>query len=311
MKVMMCCLQVHADVSRSQRGLGLGLSIVQQLVEAMGGAITASSVVGSGTTFTFSLPVYSPAAAAAAAAEGAEAAVLEEDELLGSAITAAAAAAVAGPNPAGRSSGVGAHSSAGGGTGQRRLLTDRQAVLAMGSAAVGASYSAAVASGGGGRRGSAPAVGAADMGSLASEFAGLVADFGGSQRSSSRPQTGHSSLMDVGGSPAGPGWDNMHYDAAAGDDDGWALQQPMTSPLAGRRSDVARVLADEQEAALAALPEMMLRAGGGGGMMSQHAPRPRSSIPATQFHSQAKGGRVQLLLVDDDTVNHQVRFLRT
>jgi hypothetical protein len=291
-------MQVHADVSRSQRGLGLGLSIVQQLVEAMGGAITASSTVGSGTTFTFSLPLYTPAAAAAAAAAAAPEGAIEEDELAASAITGAAGTATAGRSP-----GVGAASSAGGGTGQRRLLTDRQAVLAMGSAAVGASYSAAVASGGGGRRGSAPAVGAADMSSLAAEFAGLAAGFGGSQRSSSRPQTG-------GSSPAVPGWDNnMQEDAAAADEDqleGWALQQPLASPLAGRRSDVARVLADEQEAALAALPEMMMRAGGGAGVMSRAVPRPRSSIPATQFHSQARGGRVQLLVVDDDTVNHQV-----
>jgi hypothetical protein len=68
------------------------------------------------------------------------------------------------------------------------------------------------------------------------------------------------------------------------------------------------VSADEQEAALAALPEMMMRAGGGAGVMSWAVPRPRSSIPATQFHSQARGGRVQLLVVDDDTVNHQVRL---
>lgn len=41
---------------RATEGSGLGLSIVQQLVEAHGGTISASSVVGQGTTFRFTLP---------------------------------------------------------------------------------------------------------------------------------------------------------------------------------------------------------------------------------------------------------------
>ncbi len=37
-------------------GTGLGLAIVKELTEAMGGAVSAESVVGSGTTFTVRLP---------------------------------------------------------------------------------------------------------------------------------------------------------------------------------------------------------------------------------------------------------------
>ncbi len=38
-------------------GTGLGLAIARQVVEAHGGHITAESVVGEGSTFTFTLPV--------------------------------------------------------------------------------------------------------------------------------------------------------------------------------------------------------------------------------------------------------------
>jgi signal transduction histidine kinase len=41
---------------RSFRGLGLGLWIVRQIVEAMGGTIRVESVVGAGSTFTVELP---------------------------------------------------------------------------------------------------------------------------------------------------------------------------------------------------------------------------------------------------------------
>jgi signal transduction histidine kinase len=48
----------RADPSRSRDtgGFGLGLSIVKQLVEAHGGRVGVTSVVGEGTTFTFTLP---------------------------------------------------------------------------------------------------------------------------------------------------------------------------------------------------------------------------------------------------------------
>jgi signal transduction histidine kinase len=40
-----------------QRGTGLGLFIVKELVEAHGGKVWAESRVGAGSTFHFTLPV--------------------------------------------------------------------------------------------------------------------------------------------------------------------------------------------------------------------------------------------------------------
>lgn len=50
----------RVDVSRSRTtgGAGLGLSIVRQLVAAHGGRVWAESVVGVGSTFSFTLPVW-------------------------------------------------------------------------------------------------------------------------------------------------------------------------------------------------------------------------------------------------------------
>ena len=42
---------------RQARGHGLGLTIVKEIVEAMGGQIWVSSQLGQGCTFTFSLAV--------------------------------------------------------------------------------------------------------------------------------------------------------------------------------------------------------------------------------------------------------------
>jgi signal transduction histidine kinase len=46
----------RADKSRSQRGLGLGLSLVRAIVEAHGGQATVQSEPGNGATFTLILP---------------------------------------------------------------------------------------------------------------------------------------------------------------------------------------------------------------------------------------------------------------
>ena len=46
----------RGDRSRSQRGLGIGLSLVRAITEAHGGRATVESVVGSGARFVIWLP---------------------------------------------------------------------------------------------------------------------------------------------------------------------------------------------------------------------------------------------------------------
>jgi signal transduction histidine kinase len=46
----------RADRSRSQRGLGLGLSFVKAIVEAHGGSVLTRSEPGAGSVFTVVLP---------------------------------------------------------------------------------------------------------------------------------------------------------------------------------------------------------------------------------------------------------------
>ncbi|MGH9175663.1 MAG: sensor histidine kinase, partial [Vicinamibacterales bacterium] len=47
----------RSDESRSERGLGLGLSLVKAIVEAHSGSVAVRSTVGEGSTFTVSLPL--------------------------------------------------------------------------------------------------------------------------------------------------------------------------------------------------------------------------------------------------------------
>jgi signal transduction histidine kinase len=46
----------RGDLSRAERGLGLGLSLVRAIVQAHGGHVTVESQPGDGATFTVSLP---------------------------------------------------------------------------------------------------------------------------------------------------------------------------------------------------------------------------------------------------------------
>jgi signal transduction histidine kinase len=49
--------QVDGSSKRNYGGTGLGLSIVQHLVKAMNGTVRVQSEVGTGSTFTISLPL--------------------------------------------------------------------------------------------------------------------------------------------------------------------------------------------------------------------------------------------------------------
>ena len=46
----------RGDASRSERGLGLGLSLVRAIVEAHGGTVSVASEPGKGSAFTLGFP---------------------------------------------------------------------------------------------------------------------------------------------------------------------------------------------------------------------------------------------------------------
>src|SRR5271154_3250352 len=52
--------QAERSLDRSQGGLGIGLALVQRLVEMHGGTVEVSSVLGQGSEFVVRLPVVAP-----------------------------------------------------------------------------------------------------------------------------------------------------------------------------------------------------------------------------------------------------------
>ncbi len=52
--------QAERSLDRAQGGLGIGLALVQRLVELHGGTVTVTSTLGQGSEFVVRLPVVSP-----------------------------------------------------------------------------------------------------------------------------------------------------------------------------------------------------------------------------------------------------------
>ncbi|HOX03312.1 MAG TPA: ATP-binding protein [Candidatus Paceibacterota bacterium] len=86
--------QVDTSSRRKYQGLGIGLALVKELVEAQGGEIRADSTVGQGTTIGFSLPFLEPLPPAAPETVPGAAPEMGSDAVPASAPQAAEAAAV-------------------------------------------------------------------------------------------------------------------------------------------------------------------------------------------------------------------------
>ena len=65
-RIFMPFTQVDATVSRRQAGIGLGLAIASDLVHAMGGVLNVKSEIGTGSEFSFSIPLTRDAGVAGA-----------------------------------------------------------------------------------------------------------------------------------------------------------------------------------------------------------------------------------------------------
>jgi signal transduction histidine kinase len=52
--------QVDSSMTREHKGTGMGLAIVKQLAQLMGGSVSLESALGQGSTFTVLLPLTQP-----------------------------------------------------------------------------------------------------------------------------------------------------------------------------------------------------------------------------------------------------------